>query len=64
MQLFSSEQNIGKDLYALRGHFPTQMLSCASQHLLQRNTSEQIDQIQLIFEGNPILQITIVPKVN
>ena len=35
----------------------TQRRSCASEHLRQRNTSEQIDQVQLIFEGATILRI-------
>ena len=40
----------------------TQRRSCASQHLRHIQTSEQIKQVQLIFEGAAVLQKLLVKQ--
>ena len=51
------------DTLATRGALATQRHSCPSQHLWQRNTSEQIERIELIFEGATILRILLITSV-
>ena len=41
---------------------PTQRRRCASQHLRQRNTSEQIGQILLIFEEATVLRKLVIEQ--
>ena len=44
--------------FSLTVHIQTQRRSCASEHLHQPNTSEQIEQVELFYRGHGTTKAT------
>ena len=58
------EYNIYKCSMTPKYESLTEKRSCASQPLCQRNTSEQTEQVELIFKGAMLLRNLLIKELN